>query len=71
MYGERTLWHCDMGRWLNCPFGRILASMNPDLYSYEYYAAQGRAERREREQQRQQSRAAQPRRRDNIKVAHR
>jgi hypothetical protein len=27
MYGERTLWHCDMRRWLNCPFGRILAIM--------------------------------------------
>lgn len=41
--------------------------MNPDIYSPEYMRAQGRAERREREARRQQSRAAQPRRRDNVK----
>lgn len=41
--------------------------MNPDIYSPEYARAQGRAERRERERQQQRSRAAQPRRRDNVK----
>jgi len=41
--------------------------MNPDVYSLEYYRAKWRAEDRQREQRRQQSRAAQPRRRDNVK----
>lgn len=41
--------------------------MNPDIYSYEFHVAQGRVERSKREAQRQQFRAAQPRRKDNIK----
>jgi hypothetical protein len=41
--------------------------MNPDMYSMEFARAQRRAERREREAKQQQSRASQPRRRDNVK----
>lgn len=41
--------------------------MNPDIYSIEYHRTRRRAEDREREQRRQRSRAAQPRRRDNVK----
>lgn len=41
--------------------------MNPDIYSLEFARAKWSAERRKREEQRQRSRAAQPRRRDNVK----
>jgi hypothetical protein len=41
--------------------------MNPDIYSIGYDRAKRLAEEREREAQRQRSRAAQPRRRDNVK----